>query len=139
MKTILTLMKISEIMMKWLVLSQSSAYRLVDTNPCQADSTEVSGRNGRQTILTFTIRRQGDLLQKRGRDRSKYPLRISKDNSNNNQQIPALQAHCKKLTESSRASTCRRFLNSISQLTNSLGLWASNEYVLLRYSMWAKS
>jgi hypothetical protein len=42
-------------------------------------------------------------------------------------EIPQLQAHCKKLTESGRASTCRRFLNAFSQLVNSLSLWASND------------
>jgi hypothetical protein len=42
-------------------------------------------------------------------------------------EIPQLQAHCKKLTEAGRASTCRRFLNAFSQLVNSLTLWASND------------
>jgi hypothetical protein len=42
-------------------------------------------------------------------------------------EIPQLQAHCKKLTEAGRASTCRRFLNAFSQLVNSLSLWASND------------
>jgi hypothetical protein len=42
-------------------------------------------------------------------------------------EIPQLQAHCKKLTEAGRTSTCRRFLNAFSQLINSLSLWASND------------
>jgi hypothetical protein len=42
-------------------------------------------------------------------------------------QIPQLQAHCKKLTEASRAVTCHRFLNASNQLVNSLALWASND------------
>ncbi|KAI9785143.1 MAG: hypothetical protein M1839_000781 [Geoglossum umbratile] len=42
-------------------------------------------------------------------------------------EIPGLQAHCKKLTEAGRAANCRRFLNSMSQLRNSLSLWASTD------------
>ncbi|PVH88572.1 hypothetical protein DL98DRAFT_580964 [Cadophora sp. DSE1049] len=42
-------------------------------------------------------------------------------------EIPQLQAHCKKLTEAGRASNCRNFLTNLSQLLNSLGLWASND------------
>ncbi|KAJ9637247.1 hypothetical protein H2199_007533 [Coniosporium tulheliwenetii] len=42
-------------------------------------------------------------------------------------EIPQLQAHCLKLTESGRITSCRRFLSSFSQLTNSMGLWASND------------
>jgi hypothetical protein len=42
-------------------------------------------------------------------------------------QVPQLQAHCKKLTEAGRASSCRTFLNSLSQLLNSLTLWSSND------------
>ncbi|KAF2817072.1 uncharacterized protein BDZ99DRAFT_373364 [Mytilinidion resinicola] len=41
--------------------------------------------------------------------------------------IPQLQAHCKKLTEAGRASTCRTFLNNLSQLLTSLNLWSSND------------
>ena len=41
--------------------------------------------------------------------------------------MPQLQAHCKKLTEAGRASSCRAFLNSLSQLLNSLALWSSND------------
>lgn len=40
--------------------------------------------------------------------------------------VPQLQAHCRKLTESGRTTNCRRFLNSLSQLLNSLSLWAAN-------------
>jgi hypothetical protein len=42
-------------------------------------------------------------------------------------EIPQLQAHCKKLTEAGRASNCRAFLTNLSQLLNSLRLWASND------------
>jgi hypothetical protein len=42
-------------------------------------------------------------------------------------EIPLLQAHCKKLTEAGRQAACRRFLNSLSQLLNSLQLWSSND------------
>ncbi|KAF2503115.1 hypothetical protein BU16DRAFT_29835 [Lophium mytilinum] len=42
-------------------------------------------------------------------------------------EIPQLQAHCKKLTEAGRASTCRTFLNNLSQLLTSLNLWSSND------------
>jgi hypothetical protein len=45
----------------------------------------------------------------------------------NETEIPQLQAHCKKLTEAGRTSTCRRLLNAFSQLINSLSLWASND------------
>ncbi|CZT47980.1 uncharacterized protein RSE6_08614 [Rhynchosporium secalis] len=42
-------------------------------------------------------------------------------------EIPQLQAHCKKLTEAGRAANCRIYLTNLSQLLNSLGLWASND------------
>lgn len=42
-------------------------------------------------------------------------------------EIPALQAHCKKLTEAGRASICRRFLTDLSQLLNSLSMWAQDD------------
>ena len=42
-------------------------------------------------------------------------------------QIPQLQEHAKKTTESGRQASCRRFLNSMSQLLNSLRLWASSD------------
>jgi len=42
-------------------------------------------------------------------------------------QIPQLQAHCKKLTEAGRTSTCRRFLNAVNQFTSSISLWACND------------
>ncbi|KAI1268139.1 hypothetical protein F5Y18DRAFT_377543 [Xylariaceae sp. FL1019] len=40
-------------------------------------------------------------------------------------EIPKLQQHAKKLTEASRAHSCRHFLNSLSQLINSMKLWSS--------------
>ncbi|KAI1478877.1 Dynamin family-domain-containing protein [Daldinia eschscholtzii] len=42
-------------------------------------------------------------------------------------EIPQLQMHAKKLTEEGRASNCRRFLNDLTQLINSMKLWASND------------
>ena len=42
-------------------------------------------------------------------------------------EIPALQAHCEKLTEIGRAANCRAFINKLSQLLNSLTLWASSD------------
>jgi GTPase SAR1 family protein len=42
-------------------------------------------------------------------------------------QIPQLQEHAKKTTEAGRQANCRRFLNSMSQLLNSLRLWASSD------------
>ncbi|KAI1806680.1 Dynamin family-domain-containing protein [Daldinia bambusicola] len=42
-------------------------------------------------------------------------------------EIPHLQLHARKLTEEGRASNCRRFLNELTQLINSMKLWASND------------
>lgn len=42
-------------------------------------------------------------------------------------EMPQLQAHCKQLTEKGRTVNCQRFLNNLSQLLNSLSLWASND------------
>lgn len=42
-------------------------------------------------------------------------------------EVPALQAHCIQLTGADRQASCRRFLNSMFQLLNSLRLWASND------------
>jgi GTPase SAR1 family protein/predicted nucleic acid-binding Zn-ribbon protein len=42
-------------------------------------------------------------------------------------QIPQLQEHAKKTTEAGRQANCKRFLNSMSQLLNSLRLWASSD------------
>lgn len=42
-------------------------------------------------------------------------------------EIPQLQAHCKLLTEAGRTANCKRFINNLSQLLNSLSLWASND------------
>ena len=42
-------------------------------------------------------------------------------------EVPQLQAHCKSLTEGGRQANCRRFLHSLNQLFNSLGLWASDD------------
>ena len=42
-------------------------------------------------------------------------------------EIPMLQAHCEKLTETGRAANCRSFINKLSQLLNSLSIWASSD------------
>ncbi|MCJ1387289.1 hypothetical protein MMC18_000130 [Xylographa bjoerkii] len=42
-------------------------------------------------------------------------------------EIPQLQAHCKQLTVAGRTAACKRFMTNISQLLNSLNLWASND------------
>lgn len=42
-------------------------------------------------------------------------------------EIPQLQAHCEKLTEKGRIANCKRFINNLSMLLNSLALWASND------------
>ena len=42
-------------------------------------------------------------------------------------QIPKLQLHARKTTEAGREASCRRFLNSLSQLINSLRLWAVSD------------
>ena len=45
----------------------------------------------------------------------------------NETEIPQLQAHCEQLTEAGRSANCRTFINKLSQLLNSLSLWASND------------
>lgn len=42
-------------------------------------------------------------------------------------EIPQLQTHCEKLTETGRSANCRTFINKLSQLLNSLTLWASSD------------
>lgn len=42
-------------------------------------------------------------------------------------EIPQLQVHCEKLTETGRSANCRTFINKLSQLLNSLTLWASSD------------
>jgi GTPase SAR1 family protein len=42
-------------------------------------------------------------------------------------EIPALQAHCRKLTEAGRQDGCKSFLNSLSRLLTSLTLWSSDD------------
>ncbi len=41
--------------------------------------------------------------------------------------MPQLQAHCKELTKAGRSANCRKFLNNLSQLLNSLCLWARSD------------
>ncbi|GAP92026.2 putative tat pathway signal sequence [Rosellinia necatrix] len=42
-------------------------------------------------------------------------------------EIPQLQEHAKKLTESGRRSHCRSFLNDLSRLINSMKLWSMHD------------
>ena len=42
-------------------------------------------------------------------------------------ELPQLQAHCEKLTETGRSANCRSFMSKLSQLLNSLVLWASSD------------
>lgn len=42
-------------------------------------------------------------------------------------EIPKLQEHARKLTEAGRTSHCRRLLNDLSQLMNSMRLWSTND------------
>ena len=42
-------------------------------------------------------------------------------------EIPQLQAHCEKLTETGRSASCKTFINKLSQLLNSVHLWASSD------------
>lgn len=42
-------------------------------------------------------------------------------------EIPQLQSHCSKLTEKNREAACKRFLNSLNALLNSLRLWRSSD------------
>ncbi|KAI5922509.1 Dynamin family-domain-containing protein [Camillea tinctor] len=41
-------------------------------------------------------------------------------------EVPQLQEHAKKLTEAGRASHCRRLLNDLAQLANSMKLWSAS-------------
>jgi len=42
-------------------------------------------------------------------------------------EIPQLQAHCKALTVAGRTTSCRRWLNTLQALLNSLDLWTSDD------------
>jgi hypothetical protein len=42
-------------------------------------------------------------------------------------EIPQLQEHSRKLTEAGRVASCRLFFNNLSQVLNSLAIWASND------------
>lgn len=42
-------------------------------------------------------------------------------------EIPQLQLHCSKLTEKNREAACKRFLNHLNALLNSLRLWSSSD------------
>ncbi|GAB1316634.1 Dynamin N-terminal domain-containing protein [Madurella fahalii] len=49
-------------------------------------------------------------------------------------EIPQLQAHARKLTESGRAANSRRFLNDLLQLLNSMSMWATDDGTRLNWS-----
>ena len=49
-------------------------------------------------------------------------------------EIPQLQEHCRKLTESGREAGCKNFLNGVSQLLSSLALWTSDDGAGLQMS-----
>jgi hypothetical protein len=60
--------------------------------------------------------------------------RLQKDNFNSlgfdcpeDTEIPQLQQHAQKLTEAGRAAGSRRFLNELSQLINSMRVWAGSD------------
>ncbi|KXH33006.1 hypothetical protein CSIM01_05141 [Colletotrichum simmondsii] len=60
--------------------------------------------------------------------------RLQKDDFNNDgfrdvneTEVPQLQQHAKKLTEGGRAAGGRRFLTELSQLLNSMKMWAAND------------
>ncbi|OHF02935.1 hypothetical protein CORC01_01693 [Colletotrichum orchidophilum] len=60
--------------------------------------------------------------------------RLQRDDFNNDgfrdvkeTEVPQLQQHAKKLTESGRAASARRFLTELSQLLNSMKMWAAND------------
>lgn len=60
--------------------------------------------------------------------------RLQKDNFNaagfanaEDTEVPQLQAHAKKLTEAGRAANCRRFLNELVSLLNSMTMWATDD------------
>ncbi|KAK0668719.1 nuclear GTPase SLIP-GC [Cercophora samala] len=57
------------------------------------------------------------------RDRNSSSGFLSLDDT----EVPQLQAHAKKLTEAGRAANARRFLNSLTQLMNSMTMWATND------------
>lgn len=62
-------------------------------------------------------------LQGRFRQESHVPgFKIGEDT-----QIPQLQQHCRDLTIKGRTNTCHNFLSTLSQLLNSLSLWAAND------------
>ena len=42
-------------------------------------------------------------------------------------EVPQLQEHAKKLTVAGRMSSCRRFLNDLNGLLNSMTFWATND------------
>ena len=42
-------------------------------------------------------------------------------------EMPQLRAHCKQLTVAGRTENCKRFMTNLSQLLNSLTLWATND------------
>ena len=77
----------------------------------------------RKTTLIFEFFTGYQKLQGRLRKEPHVPGFTSIEET----EIPALQAHCEKLTETGRAANCRSFMIKLSQLLNSLSLWASSD------------
>lgn len=77
-----------------------------------------------RSLPVFCVSSRGyQKLQGRMRKDPKVPGFVTAEET----EIPQLQAHCKQLTEAGRSSNCKRFINNLSQLLNSLSLWASND------------
>ena len=90
-----------------------------DPNVEARDYEEVA-----RSLPVFCVSSRG--YQKlKGRFRKDAPVQGFKDVEETG--IPQLQAHCRKLTEAGRSASCRRFINNLSQLLNSLALWASSD------------
>lgn len=77
-----------------------------------------------RSLPVFCVSSRGyQKLQGRLRKDPKVPGFVTVEET----EIPQLQAHCKQLTEAGRSANCKRFINNLSQLLNSLALWASND------------
>ena len=77
-----------------------------------------------RSLPVFCVSSRGyQKLQGRLRKDPKVPGFVTAEET----EIPQLQAHCKQLTEAGRSANCKRFINNLSQLLNSLSLWASND------------
>ena len=70
-------------------------------------------------VSTRAFQQLSGRLQKDGINSSGFP-------DINDTEVPQLQAHARQLTESSRIANCRRFLNELMHLVNSMKMWATN-------------